>query len=237
MPDIFQPSRNIAHQLASVQQKVQLASTNANRSHDSVKLLAVSKTQAASTIRAAFNAGQTAFGENYLQEARSKQSELDDLAIEWHFIGPVQSNKTREIAEHFNWVHSVDRLKIAQRLSQQRPAHLAPLNICLQINIDNETAKAGADISQLDALAEQMNTLPQLCLRGLMAIPAPRHNTNEQHAVFDRVSRLQQQLMANNPSLELDTLSIGMSSDMEAAILAGSTIVRIGTAIFGSRRT
>ncbi len=198
-----------------------------------VTLCAVSKAQPATAIRAAYDAGQTVFGENYLQEALQKQAELDDCAIAWHFIGPIQSNKTQPIARHFDWVHSVDRLKIAQRLSDARPSDLPPLNICLQVNISEEASKSGASGQELLELALNIKQLPHLQLRGLMAIPAPCSDFEQQRDQFRQVRALFEQL--NNHGLQLDTLSIGMSGDFAAAIAEGATLVRIGTAIFGAR--
>ncbi|WP_292779595.1 YggS family pyridoxal phosphate-dependent enzyme [Methylophilus sp. UBA6697] len=198
-----------------------------------VTLCAVSKAQPAAAIRAAYDAGQTVFGENYLQEALQKQAELEDCAIAWHFIGPIQSNKTQPIARHFDWVHSVDRLKIAQRLSDARPSTLAPLNICLQVNISEEASKSGASGQELLELALNIKQLPRLQLRGLMAIPAPCSDIEQQRDQFRQVRALFEQL--NSHGLQLDTLSIGMSGDFAAAIAEGATLVRIGTAIFGTR--
>jgi pyridoxal phosphate enzyme (YggS family) len=200
-----------------------------NRQDSEIQLLAVSKTQAADQLRMAFNFGQVAFGENYLQEALDKQQQLSDLDIEWHFIGPIQSNKTRDISANFTWVHGVDRLKIAKRLSDQRPAEMPPLNICLQVNIDQEPSKSGVVPEDIMSLADEIMQLPKLNLRGLMAIPAPKVRFEEQFETFKRV----RYIMKTVPSM--DTLSMGMSADMEAAIAAGSTIVRVGTAIFGKR--
>lgn len=193
-------------------------------------LLAVSKTQPAEAIREAFDAGLRDFGENYLQEALEKQADLADLPLRWHFIGPIQSNKTKAIAEHFDWVHSVDRLKIAQRLSEQRPDALGPLNICIQVNVSGEASKSGCSPEAVAALAETIATLPRLRLRGLMTIPAPTENPVEQRQAFARLRRLKETLGA-----DLDTLSMGMSQDLEAAIAEGATWVRIGTALFGAR--
>lgn len=198
-----------------------------------VTLCAVSKAQPATAIRAAYDAGQTVFGENYLQEALQKQAELDDCAIAWHFIGPIQSNKTQPIARHFDWVHSVDRLKIAQRLSDARPSDLPPLNICLQVNISEEASKSGASGQELLELALNIKQLPHLQLRGLMAIPAPCSDFEQQRDQFRQVRALFEHL--NSHGLQLDTLSIGMSGDFAAAIAEGATLVRIGTAIFGAR--
>ncbi|MAB99705.1 MAG: YggS family pyridoxal phosphate-dependent enzyme [Pseudomonadaceae bacterium] len=218
----------IAENIAKVGARIREAAQAAGRESTSIGLLAVSKTKPAAAIREAYLAGVGHVGENYLQEALEKQQELADLPLTWHFIGPIQSNKTRAIAEHFSWVHSVDRLKIAQRLSEQRPASLPPLNICLQVNVSGEASKSGCTAEQLPALAEAVQQLPNLKLRGLMAIPEPTDDQNEQRAAFAIVQNLQQQL-------GLDTLSIGMSHDLEAAIAQGATWVRIGTALFGAR--
>lgn len=200
-----------------------------------VKLLAVSKAQPSSAIREAYLAGQTLFGENYLQEALEKQNALTDLAIEWHFIGPIQSNKTQAIAQHFSWVHGVDRLKIAQRLNDARPEHLPPLQVCIQVNISDETSKSGAIPSTLEDLARAIAALPRLKLRGLMAIPAPTNDINQQLTQFKQVRQCYDALLAKG--FTLDTLSIGMSNDYPLAIAQGATIVRIGSALFGARAT
>lgn len=196
-------------------------------------LLAVSKAQTAERIRQAFLAGQRQFGENYLQEALDKQTELADLAIEWHFIGPIQSNKTQAIAQHFAWVHSVDRLKIAERLSQARPRHLPPLQICIQVNVSNESSKSGVLPQEVNVLADAIAKLPGLQLRGLMAIPAPTPEIVLQQRQFSMVQEIYESLRVRG--LPLDTLSIGMSGDFPVAINQGATIVRIGSAIFGAR--
>ena len=192
--------------------------------------MAVSKTRPASAIRQAHAAGVQHIGENYLQEALSKIAELQDLPLTWHFIGPIRSNKTRAIAEHFDWVHSIDRLKIAQRLSAQRPAHLPPLNVCLQVNISDEDSKAGVPVAELDALAREVTDLPGLRLRGLMAIPAPAADSEARR----RPLRALREAMAAL-ALPLDTLSMGMSDDLDEAIAEGATMVRIGSALFGAR--
>ncbi len=197
-------------------------------------LLAVSKTHPAAAIRDLFTLGQRAFGENYWQEAQEKMAALADLPIEWHYIGPLQSNKTRPIAEHFSWVHGVEREKIARRLSEQRPAHLPPLNICLQVNLDGEASKSGVAPDDVLALALAVRDLPQLHLRGLMCIPAPRDDFTQQRATFRRLADLLHTLQGAGIN-GLDTLSMGMSDDLEAAIAEGSTLVRVGTAIFGER--
>ena len=220
----------IADNIAEVEARIRAAALAVQRDVTSIHLLAVSKTKPAAALREAYAAGVRDFGENYLQEARAKQVELADLPLSWHFIGPIQSNKTREIAEHFSWVHSVDRLKIAQRLSEQRPADLEPLNICIQVNVSGETSKSGCTPQDLPALAAAINALPRLKLRGLMAIPEPTENRAEQDAAFATVRDLQQSL-----NLGLDTLSMGMSHDLESAIAQGATWVRIGTALFGAR--
>ena len=220
----------IAENISTLAERIRQAAQVAQRDPSSVRLLAVSKTKPASDLREAYDAGLRDFGENYLQEALGKQTELSDLPLIWHFIGPIQSNKTRAIAEHFDWVHSVDRLKIAQRLSEQRPAELPPLNICIQVNVSGEASKSGCSPEDLPALAQTISALPQLKLRGLMAIPEPTENTDEQNAAFAAVRSLQAQL-----NLPLDTLSMGMSHDLEAAIAQGATWVRIGTALFGAR--
>ena len=220
----------IAENISTLAERIRHAAQAAQRDPSSVRLLAVSKTKPASDLREAYDAGLRDFGENYLQEALGKQTELSDLPLIWHFIGPIQSNKTRAIAEHFDWVHSVDRLKIAQRLSEQRPAELPPLNICIQVNVSGEASKSGCSPEDLPALAQAISALPQLRLRGLMAIPEPTENTDEQNAAFAAVRSLQAQL-----NLPLDTLSMGMSHDLEAAIAQGATWVRIGTALFGAR--
>lgn len=220
--------------LAKVTARIRMACKEALRNCDAVHLIAVSKTQPAEKLREAYGAGQRAFGENYLQEALIKQIQLADLTdIEWHFIGPIQSNKTRAIAEHFQWVHSVDRFKIAERLSQQRPLHLPPLNICLQVNVDAEASKSGVSSDEVVELARQVANLPNLHLRGLMAIPSPRIDQSQQRAAFAKVRDLLTQL--SSEGLALDSLSMGMSGDLEAAILEGATHVRVGTDIFGAR--
>lgn len=220
----------IADNILQVSSRIHAATAAAGRDENSVQLLAVSKTKPAQALREAYAAGLRDFGENYLQEALGKQLELADLPLIWHFIGPIQSNKTRSIAEHFAWVHSVDRLKIAQRLSEQRPADLPPLNICIQVNVSGEASKSGCTPQDLPALAQAISALPRLKLRGLMAIPEPTDNRAEQDAAFAAVQKLQASL-----DLPLDTLSMGMSHDLESAIAQGATWVRIGTALFGAR--
>ena len=204
-----------------------------NRAPADVQLLAVSKTRAAEQIAELFQLGQHHFGENYLQEALDKQSLLQTLPITWHFIGPIQSNKTRAIASHFDWVHSVDRIKIARRLSEQRPEHLPPLNICLQVNISNETNKAGCSVDECLEFIHLVSTLPQLKVRGLMAIPRATKVLAEQQTAFGALAELLKKCQPLHPSLT--TLSMGMSADMGPAIKQGATIVRVGTALFGPR--
>ena len=220
----------IADNLSTLAARISAAAETAGRAPSDIRLLAVSKTKPAAAVREAFAAGVRDVGENYLQEALNKQGELTDLPLTWHFIGPIQSNKTRAIAEHFDWVHSVDRLKIAQRLSEQRPEGLEPLNICLQVNVSGEASKSGCTPAELPALASAIAALPRLRLRGLMAIPEPTDDRAAQEAAFARVRELQASL-----GLDLDTLSMGMSHDLEAAIAQGATWVRIGTALFGAR--
>ncbi len=220
----------IADNITAVAARIAAAAQATGRDSAAIGLLAVSKTKPAAAVREAYAAGLRDFGENYLQEALGKQTELTDLPLCWHFIGPIQSNKTRAIAEHFDWVHSVDRLKIAQRLSEQRPANLAPLNICIQVNVSGEASKSGCTPADLPALAAAISALPNLTLRGLMAIPEPTEERAEQDAAFASVRTLQDSL-----NLPLDTLSMGMSHDLESAIAQGATWVRIGTALFGAR--
>ncbi|KTT29695.1 YggS family pyridoxal phosphate-dependent enzyme [Pseudomonas rhizoryzae] len=220
----------IAENSATVLERIAAASRTAGRDPATVGLLAVSKTKPAAALREAAAAGLRDFGENYLQEALDKQTELTDLPLVWHFIGPIQSNKTRAIASHFDWVHSVDRLKIAQRLAEQRPPERGPLNICLQVNVSGEASKSGCHPDELPALATLVSQLPNLRLRGLMAIPEPTDDPASQRAAFARLRTLSEAL-----NLDLDTLSMGMSQDLEAAIAEGATWVRIGTALFGAR--
>jgi pyridoxal phosphate enzyme (YggS family) len=226
----------IAQQLANVRRRIQQAATLAGREAAAIQLLAVSKTQPLARIQAAIEAGQYAFGESYVQEAIPK---IDALAlthadIEWHFIGPIQANKTAAIARHFSWVHSLDRLKIAQRLSEQRPAHLPALHICIQVNISGESSKSGIEAHALPELVQAVQALPGLHLRGLMTVPAPSEDAQAQRHPFAKLRELLQTL--NNQGAALDTLSMGMSQDLEAAVAEGATIVRVGTDIFGARR-
>ena len=224
----------ILSNLQAVHAAINQAALLSQRDASQITLLAVSKTVPASVIREAYSVGQHAFGENFVQEALDKMRELRDLPLQWHFIGPIQSNKTRAMAENFSWVHSVDRLKIAQRLSEQRPANLPPLNVCVQVNVSGESSKGGVTTDEAEALAHAIAVLPRLKLRGLMAIPAPAAGLPEQRAPFAQMRELLKRL--NTAGLNLDTLSMGMSHDLTAAILEGATIVRVGTAIFGSRK-
>ncbi|MFN3750533.1 MAG: YggS family pyridoxal phosphate-dependent enzyme [Thiobacillus sp.] len=219
--------------LRTVRHRINQAAAQAGRDPASVCLLAVSKTFGADAVRALAACGQGRFGENYLQEALAKQTALADLRIEWHFIGPVQRNKTRSIAAHFAWVHSVDRAVVAERLSAQRPPDLPPLNVCLEVNVSGEASKSGVAPDDLPALADAVARLPGLALRGLMAIPAPSADFHAQRAAYRRVRDLYDALRARGHAL--DTLSMGMSGDLEAAILEGATLVRVGTALFGER--
>ena len=223
----------IGNNLLRVRERIVAACAQAQRPVTEVTLLAVSKTFGPEAVREAHDAGQSAFGENYIQEAVEKIALLGELPLHWHCIGPVQSNKTRLVATHFDWVHSIDRLKIAQRLSEQRPPGLAPLNVCVQVNIDGGATKAGVSPREVLALAADIAQLPHMKLRGLMTIPEPVADVAAQRELHLRTKALFDQL--NNAGLKLDTLSMGMTADLEAAILAGSTMVRIGTAIFGGR--
>lgn len=213
--------------------RIAQAAESAGRESSSVTLLAVSKTWPADAVREAVNAGQRAFGENYVQEGVGKVDELAALGLEWHFIGPLQGNKTRLVANHFAWVHSIDRLKIAQRLSAQRDVHLPPLQVCIQVNVSGEASKSGVAPDEVPALAQAVAALPRLKLRGLMTIPEPTDDVALQRARFAALREIKDRLVAEG--LDLDTLSMGMSDDLEAAIAEGATIVRVGTAIFGAR--
>jgi pyridoxal phosphate enzyme (YggS family) len=224
---------SIAENIFRVGQQIAEAAQACGRAPEAITLLAVSKTQSAATVREAYAAGQRDFGENYVQEALDKIGALPLPGLVWHFIGPLQSNKTRDIASHFDWVHSVDRLKIATRLNEQRPAGMAPLNVCIQVNISEEDSKSGVAMADVEALCEALQSLPNLRLRGLMAIPAPCDDPVAQRAVYAPLTALLRQLQARYPGM--DTLSIGMSADIAAAIAEGSTLVRVGTAIFGAR--
>lgn len=223
----------IDENLAGVRRRIAQSAQSNGRAGESVHLLAVTKMVDAEGIRCAFNLGQACFGENYLQEALIKMATLRDLPIEWHFIGRLQSNKTRAVAESFAWVHGVERIKIAERLAMQRPNHLPPLNVCLQYNVSGETSKAGVDSDALVTLADAVAALPSLRLRGLMALPAPHAAFAEQCAALRPVRLALEKLRAKGHVL--DTLSMGTSDDLEAAIAEGATMVRVGSAIFGAR--
>ncbi len=223
----------IASNLQAVNQGIAKILGTAHRQVNEVTLLAVSKAFSAAVIRETYQAGQTVFGESYVQEALEKINQLRDLPLQWHFIGPIQTNKTRAIAENFSWVHSVDRLKIAERLSAQRPENLPHLQVCIQVNVSGEDSKSGVMPPQLAELAQRVSRLPRLSLRGLMTIPAPTNDLADQRILFSKLREMMQEL--NMQGFSLDTLSMGMSHDMEAALLEGATIVRIGTAIFGVR--
>jgi PLP dependent protein len=222
---------SIAANLAHIHTRIQHAAQRYKRDPATIRLLAVSKTHAPEIIRQAVAAGQRAFGENYLQEALPKIHTLAELNLEWHFIGPLQSNKTRAIAAHFSWLHSLDHLKHAERLNAQRPPQLPPLNVCIQVNLSQETQKGGIALCELSAFAAHILTLPQLRLRGLMTLPAWNQDFNAQRQSFSALRHALEQLALPN----LDTLSMGMSDDLEAAIAEGTTLLRIGTAIFGQR--
>ena len=227
---------DIAHNLAQVRNKISAAATGCGRASEEVTLLAVSKTKPASAIAEAIDAGQRMFGENYVQEGVEKIRHFQEKGtadLQWHFIGPLQSNKSRLVAEHFDWCHTVDRLRIASRLSEQRPAEMPPLNVLIQINISDENSKSGIALEELEQLADQVAALPGLTLRGLMAIPAPESDYDRQFAVARQMAIAFEALKTRFPTV--DTLSLGMTDDMAAAIAAGSTMVRIGTAIFGAR--
>ena len=225
--------QNIEKNLDRIRAQIVDAAAACGRDPESILLLAVSKTKPAADVRAAFACGQKHFGENYLQEAEEKIRELSDLDISWHFIGAIQSNKTRSIARDFDWAHCIDRLKIARRLSEQRPADMPPLNVCIQVNVDQEASKAGIEVDQVDELALAMQQLPGIRLRGLMTIPEPHPGFDEQRPAFARLAQKLDSL--RQQGIDCDTLSMGMTQDMAAAIAEGSTLVRIGTAIFGER--
>jgi pyridoxal phosphate enzyme (YggS family) len=225
--------QNLTHNVNHVRSRINEAAKAAGRDPATVTLVAVTKSKAAESMRVAATAGVTDFGENYLQEALGKRQELADLPVRWHYIGALQSNKTRPVAEHFDWVHSVDRWSVARRLSEQRPFHAPALKACIQVALVPEPAKGGIEPDQLVELAEAMAGLPRLELRGLMCIPPPQADERSSRALFARLRGLLESLNARG--LELDTLSMGMSADFEPAILEGATMVRIGTAIFGER--
>jgi PLP dependent protein len=223
----------IAHNIKVIRTQIKEIAQKYARQPDSVQLLAVSKTRPIEDVQAAFAENQHHFGENYLQDALSKIENISEQAIEWHFIGPIQSNKTRQIAENFNWVHTIDRLKIAQRLSDQRSPEQKPLNVCIQVNVSGESSKSGVSSEDALTLAKEISQLPHINLRGLMTIPASSNDFEQQRQPFRLLRELKDKIQSQG--IELDTLSMGMSNDMEAAIAEGSTMVRIGTAIFGAR--
>jgi PLP dependent protein len=225
--------QNLTVHVNHVRSRILSAARAAGRDPDRVTLVAVTKTKTAESVRLAATAGVTNFGESYIQEALPKMAQLGDLPLTWHFIGGIQSNKTRDIAERFDWVHSVDRLRVAQRLSGQRPFHASPLNVCLQVELVPEPNKGGIDPAELEPLAAAVAQLPRLHLRGLMCVPPPQPDVAAERALFARLRALLEQLNAGG--LKLDTLSMGMSGDFESAVAEGATLVRIGTAIFGSR--
>jgi len=233
MSDVQDREQTICEHIEGVRHRIREAESRYGREPGSVLLLAVSKTRPASDILASTRCGQSRFGESYLQEAEGKLQALTEAGLEWHFIGPIQSNKTRPIAQHFDWVHSVERLKIAQRLSEQRPEGLPALNLCLQVNIDGEASKSGCRLDDLPQLAAEVAELPNLQLRGLMAVPQRREGLEAQREPFRRLRQALEQLRTQGHVL--DTLSMGMSGDLEAAIAEGATMVRIGTDIFGRR--
>ena len=225
--------QELEEKLKVILERIRKAEITFHRPDHTVKLIGASKLQPSTAIRTLYKYGQKAYGESYLQEAQDKIARLKDLDLEWHFIGTIQSNKTKEISSLFSWVHSVDRFKIAHRLNQQRPPSLPPLNICIQVNLHNEPSKAGLLSNQLPEVAKQIADLSNLKLRGLMAIPAPQANFQAQSLAFQQLAELKDQLAAEG--LSMDTLSMGMSADLEAAIAAGSTMVRVGTDLFGPR--
>lgn len=226
----------ITENIAAIRRRIRAAETEFTRQCGTVTLMAVSKTRSAEEVATAAKTGLSDIGENYLQEALEKQAQLRELVLSWHFIGPIQSNKTRALAEHFDWVHSVDRIKIAKRLNEQRPSNLPPLNICLQINISQEASKSGFEPQAVLAAAEEIAQLPRLSLRGLMAIPKASNDPGQQRRNFAALRELLDKMKYSLPEQPLDTLSMGMSGDMEAAIAEGATIVRIGSDIFGPRQ-
>ena len=228
---------NIQQNVLRIQHRIEATCQQAGRASNAVRLLAVSKTKSVAEISTAFEAGQSAFGENYVQEGVDKIQyfQAQGLQLEWHFIGPLQSNKTRLVAEHFDWMQTLERAKIADRLNEQRPADKAPLNVLIQINISDEETKSGISPHEMLNLAKHIENLPHLRLRGLMAIPAPTENIAEQESAFKKMAALFEQLKQAFPAQPIDTLSMGMTDDMSSAIKCGSTMVRIGTAIFGTR--
>jgi len=225
--------QNLIQNLNDVRERISEAEKKYHRETGSVTLLIATKTQSAESLKILLEAGENIFGESYLQEGLEKIEVLKEENIEWHFIGPIQSNKTKQIAEHFSWVHSVDREKIARRLNDQRPENSPPLNVCIEVNISGEKSKSGCEISELSLLVKRVQAFPKLTLRGLMAIPAPCDDFSKQRLVFRKLKAVFDEL--NQQGVQLDTLSMGMTQDFEAAIAEGATIVRIGTAIFGAR--
>ena len=228
---------NIQQNVLRIQHRIEAACQQAGRASNTVRLLAVSKTKSVAEISTAFEAGQSAFGENYVQEGVDKIQyfQAQGIQLEWHFIGPLQSNKTRLVAEHFDWMQTLERVKIADRLNEQRPADKAPLNVLIQINISDEETKSGISPHEMLNLAKHIENLPHLRLRGLMAIPSPTENIAEQESAFKKMAALFEQLKQAFPAQPIDTLSMGMTDDMPSAIKCGSTMVRIGKAIFGAR--
>ncbi|MFL6578192.1 MAG: YggS family pyridoxal phosphate-dependent enzyme [Povalibacter sp.] len=227
------PAHDLSDAYVQTQTRIASAATQAGRSPQSVGLVAISKGHRAETIRHLAQLGQRDFGENYLQEALPKMAELLDLKLTWHFTGQIQSNKTRQIAENFDWAHTVDRERIAARLNEQRPAHLPPLNVCIEVSLEDEAGKGGIGPNEVEPLARSIVQMPRLRLRGLMALPPPQEEYSEQKRLFDRLAEVLRKL--NERQFALDTLSMGMSADLEAAVAAGATLVRVGTAIFGER--
>ena len=225
--------QNIEKNLTGIRAQIEAAASTCDRDSNDISLLAVSKRKPVEDIRRAYACGQRDFGENYLQEAQQKIEALSDLDIHWHFIAAIQSNKTRPIAEAFDWVHCIDRFKIAKRLSEQRPVAMPPLNVCIQVNVEHEASKSGVSLDEVSELAERVAGLPNLRLRGLMAIPSPQDEYDAQRKPFAEIRQALEQL--NEKGLGCDTLSMGMTHDMTAAIAEGATLVRIGTAIFGER--
>ena len=235
MANMLMVPQNLAENVRVVRERIARAAARCGRDSDSVTLLAVGKTHSAETLRAAAACGLEHFGESYVKEALPKIETLRGLGLTWHFIGQLQANKTRPVAEHFHWVHGVDRLRIAERLSEQRPVHAPPLNVCLQVNVAGEATKGGVTPEALTGLAEAVAALPRLSLRGLMCIPPPEEDEARQRHWFAETARLMRSL--HLPGVKLDTLSMGMSNDFEVAIEEGATIVRVGTALFGPRAT
>lgn len=224
----------LKNNIVKLQERVRSSSQNCQFGNSDILVLAASKTRPPATLRMAFENGLHHFGENYLQEAVEKIHTLQDLPIVWHFIGPIQSNKTRAIAEHFDWVHSIERAKIARRLSEQRPRGAAPLQVCIQVNVSHQDSKSGVSLEEVPSLARDIRALPNLQLRGLMAIPAPARDAQEQRSEFKAMRNALEQLQQEHPGA--DTLSMGMSNDLELAIAEGATIIRVGTALFGPRQ-